>query len=87
MGVSEADAAYVFVWNHAKAVVSAAVRAGVVGPYQSQRVLAEGALQAWVRGCVEREAGKGTRDAAVSVPVVDVWVGRHEVLYSRIFNS
>jgi len=26
-------------------------------------------------------------DAGQVVPVLDLWVGRHELLYSRIFNS
>ncbi|KAF2764274.1 urease accessory protein UreF, partial [Teratosphaeria nubilosa] len=87
MGVGEGDAAEVFLWGHVRAVLSAGVRAGVVGPYQSQAVLASGVLAGWVKGCVEREAGKGIEEAGVSVPVLDVWTGRHELLYSRIFNS
>jgi urease accessory protein len=33
------------------------------------------------------ERGTKVEDAGLSVPVMDLWVGRHEVLYSRIFNS
>ncbi|KAI4279168.1 MAG: hypothetical protein L6R38_005095 [Xanthoria sp. 2 TBL-2021] len=81
------DATNVFLLNHAKAVLSAAVRASVIGPYQAQAVLGSG----WLRGEIGRlllenwevkidEAGQG-------VPAMDLWVGRHEMLYSRIFNS
>jgi urease accessory protein len=36
---------------------------------------------------VERFWRTQTRDAAQAVPALDLWVGRHEKLYSRIFNS
>lgn len=93
MGIgSRHDAAYAFLFGHAKAVVSAGVRAGVLGPYQAQALLASG----WVRGEIERVLvmgdGRmgmmdGVEGAGQGVPVMDLWVGRHEVLYSRIFNS
>jgi urease accessory protein len=87
LGLSAHDAAYLFLLNHAKAVLSAAVRASVFGPYQSQATLASAKLQAWVNGSVTRERGKEAPDAAVTAPVMDLWMGRHELLYSRIFNS
>jgi urease accessory protein len=36
---------------------------------------------------VEEGWERETEDAGQCVPVMDVWVGRHERLYSRIFNS
>lgn len=87
MGVAEREAAYVFLLNHAKAVVSAAVRASVMGPYQAQGVLAS----AWLRQEIERVMDANwdvaVEDAGQTVPAMDLWVGRHEMLYSRIFNS
>jgi len=87
LSVPEREAAYLFLLNHAKAVLSAAVRAGVMGPYQSHAVLAGARLREGIGCCVEREWGTETGDVGVTVPVMDLWVGRHEVLYSRIFNS
>ncbi|KAL8656544.1 MAG: hypothetical protein Q9210_000181 [Variospora velana] len=49
LGISIRDSAYVFLLNHAKAVLSAAVRASVVGPYQAQAVLGSG----WMRAEIE----------------------------------
>ncbi|KAF2218507.1 hypothetical protein BDZ85DRAFT_292195 [Elsinoe ampelina] len=80
MGLGEADAAYVFLLNHVKAVLSAMVRAGVMGPYQSQGVLAGREVGKWISEAIEESAG-------VSIPAMDLWMGRHELLYSRIFNS
>lgn len=87
LGLSVHDAAYLFLLNHAKAVLSAAVRASVFGPYQSQATLASGRLQQWINDCVRRERDNEVHDAAVTAPAMDLWMGRHELLYSRIFNS
>ena len=87
LGLAAHDTAYLFLLNHAKAVLSAAVRASVFGPYQSQATLASTKLQQWVNDSVRRESGKEVLDAAVTAPTMDLWMGRHELLYSRIFNS
>lgn len=87
LGLSAEDTAYLFLLNHAKALLSAAVRASVMGPYQSQAMLASEKLQSCIRACLKREAGARIEGAAVTVPVMDLWMGRHELLYSRIFNS
>jgi len=63
------------------------VRASVMGPYQAQAVLAGEALQRDIETCVRANWEVGVEDAGQIVPVLDLWVGRHELLYSRIFNS
>ena len=94
MGIEASQAAYVFLFSHVRSVVSAAVRASVLGPYQAQFVLAG----AWIGEAVRREVetwwavgrnvdGKGWRKAGQTAPMMDLWGGRHELLYSRIFNS
>lgn len=104
------EALYLYLLNHCKTVVSAAIRSGVLGPYQAQSFLAGAELRRSIRDIVDREVGgqsgaamsHGTgKDAQVksrtakeatalagqSVPVLDLWGGRHEIIYSRIFNS
>lgn len=118
--ISARDSVYVFLLNHAKSVVSAAVRASLMGPYQAQGLLGS----VWLRkelerlmdrvgveeeqeeqqeeeeeeeeGGVDADAdadadGDGWRrrveEAGQGVPAMDIWLGRHELLYSRIFNS
>lgn len=81
------QAAYLFLFSHARTVVSAAVRASVMGPYQAQAVLASAEVQERIRGLVNEGWDRTVEDAGQSVPVMDLWVGRHEKLYSRIFNS
>ncbi|KAI0434682.1 UreF-domain-containing protein [Xylaria sp. FL1042] len=87
LGLTLRQTAYVFLFSHAKALVSAAVRASMFGPYQAQKILAGGELQVLIADLVEREWDVRVEDAGQSVPVMDLWIGRHEMLYSRIFNS
>ena len=87
LGLAARQAAYVFVLGHAKAVLSAAVRAGVMGPYQAQAALASAALQQDLAMAVDRAWDVHVEDASQPAPVLDLWAGRHELLYSRIFNS
>lgn len=87
MGIDLHQTAYVFMLNHAKAILSAAVRASVMGPYQAQAVLASKGLQDMIMERIEREWNTNVEDAGQVVPPLDLWVGRHELLYSRIFNS
>ncbi|KAF3053331.1 hypothetical protein E8E11_011076 [Didymella keratinophila] len=87
LGVPLHEAGYLFLFSHARTVMSAAVRASVMGPYQAQALLASRELQDRIRGLVSEGWEKGTEEAGQSVPVMDLWVGRHEKLYSRIFNS
>lgn len=87
VGLTLQQTAYVFMLSHVKALLSAAVRASMFGPYQAQKVLASAEVQKGISESVEREWNTGVEDAGQSVPVMDLWVGRHEMLYSRIFNS
>lgn len=87
MGVDLHQATYIFMLNHAKAVLSAAVRASVMGPYQAQNVLASKSLQDMIVARIDWEWETAVEDAGQVVPPLDLWVGRHELLYSRIFNS
>ncbi|KAK1760771.1 hypothetical protein QBC47DRAFT_368158 [Echria macrotheca] len=87
VGLSLEQTAYVFMLGHVKALVSAAVRAGVLGPYQAQKVLAGREVRELIGEVVEREWETEVERAGQNVPVMDLWFGRHEVLYSRIFNS
>ena len=87
MGIAIKDSAYTFLLNHAKAVLSAAVRASVIGPYQAQGLLAGDWLRQAIARCMEENWDVPLEDAGQMVPMMDIWIGRHEMLYSRIFNS
>ena len=86
-GLGLYNTAYVFLLNHSKAILSAAVRASVMGPYQAQGWLASEWLQHAIKEGMRKNWNIPVDEAGQSVPVLDLWVGRHELLYSRIFNS
>lgn len=87
LGQNLEEAGYVFLMNHAKAVISAGVRASVMGPYHAQSLLASVMLQKLVKESLENVWFLQPEDAGQAVPSLDLWQGRHELLYSRIFNS
>lgn len=87
LGLSLQQTAYVFVLSHVKALLSAAVRASLFGPYQAQRLLASRQVQDSIDASIEREWHTKVEDAGQGIPLMDLWIGRHEMLYSRIFNS
>lgn len=87
LGLNLEESGYLFLLNHAKAVLSAAVRASVMGPYMAQTVLAGHDLQDLIRHSLEKVWFLQPEDAGQVVPAMDLWIGRHEMLYSRIFNS
>lgn len=80
---------YSFLLSHARMVLSAAIRASVLGPYQSQAILAGNMLRGKLEGLIRDDLALRTppEDAAQIVPMLDLWAGRHEIVYSRIFNS
>lgn len=87
VGLSIQQTAYVFLLSHVKALLSAAVRASVFGPYQSQKLLASEDIQDGIHNAIRKDWNTRTEDTAQTIPVMDLWIGRHEILYSRIFNS
>lgn len=87
MGLSAEDSVYLFLFSHVRTVVSAAVRASVLGPYQAQAVLSSERTQLLIREIKDQWWRRGIEDVGQIVPVMDLWMGRHEILYSRIFNS
>jgi urease accessory protein len=87
LGLPLHDIAYLFLFSHGRTVISAAVRASVLGPYHAQSVLASPDLRDKIKELVSRYWDTKPEDAGQSVPVMDLWIGRHECLYSRIFNS
>ncbi|CAK7271691.1 hypothetical protein SEPCBS119000_004735 [Sporothrix epigloea] len=86
-GLGRRQTADVFVLSHIKALLSAAVRANLLGPYQAQRLLASALVQRLSTRAVDDAWDVPVEEAGQTVPVVDLWMGRHEMLYSRIFNS
>lgn len=78
---------YVFLLNHAKAVLSAAVRLNLVGPYQVQAILAATRTRRLLRDILDEVRDLGIEEAGQTWALLDVYQGRQEILYSRVFNG
>ena len=87
MNLSLRQSAYVFLLNHVKAILGAAVRAGEMGSYQAQIVLVESRTRQAIDAALTKYWNTPVEDAGQVAPILDLWMGRHELLYSRIFNS
>ena len=89
MSIPVEQSIYLFLLNHAKTLLSAAIRASAMGPYQAQGVLAGAWLKGRIYSIVRQEltAPRCVDQVGQTVPMLDIWGGRHEIVYSRIFNS
>lgn len=86
-GLGVGEAARVFTVGFVKSLVSAGVRLGVAGPYWSHGVLVDEGVVKGIEECVRRGEEREVDEVGQGVPAWDLWQGRHEVLYSRVFNS
>ena len=79
------DATRLFLFGAARGTLSAAVRLGVTGTTDAQRILAErsGDLDRTITRCSDLAID----DAAQTSPLIDLWQASHDRLYSRLFQS
>ncbi len=69
----------------ARGVLSAAIRLGIAGSYEAQRLQAE--CGAMLDHVAQRCAAFTLDDLAQTAPVIDLLQSRHDCLYSRLFQS
>ncbi|KAI5803246.1 hypothetical protein EDC01DRAFT_611815 [Geopyxis carbonaria] len=81
------EVCYVFLFNHVKAVLSASVRLGFLGPYHSQGILIQESTQKLIREAIIEGCGRSKDEIGQTTPTLDIYQGRHELLYSRVFNA
>jgi urease accessory protein len=78
---------YVFLLNHVKGMVSAAVRLGIIGPYQAQKILAVQEMRTLLLDTLSEVRDLTIDDAGQTWALLDIYQGRQEILYSRVFNG
>jgi len=85
LGVTRLDTARMFLFGVARGTLSAAVRLGIVGTNEAQRVLSERGddLDRTIQRCIDLDVD----DAAQTSPLIDLWQASHDRLYSRLFQS
>ena len=85
LGVSLETTQRVVLFVAARGVLSAAVRLGVTGSYDAQRLQSECA--GWSASVLARYRDAGPADLAQTAPFIDILQGAHDRLYSRLFQS
>jgi urease accessory protein len=85
LGPSRAECLELHVFLALRGLASAAVRLGVVGPHEAQRLLRRHAatLDAVLEECATLSPG----DAATVAPLLDLLGATHDRLYARLFQS
>ena len=85
LGFERGDAARLFLFSAARGTLSAAVRLGITGTTDAQRILSERSED------LDRTIGRcrdlAIDDAAQTSPLIDLWQASHDRLYSRLFQS
>jgi urease accessory protein len=79
--------AYAFLHAHVKAVLSAAVRLSLIGPYESAQILASKDVREALLAAMKESADLSVHDCSQTFTMLDIYQGRHELLYSRIFSA
>lgn len=85
LGLSTHDAMTAYLHGAARGVLSAAVRLGLCGPLEAQRLHASraGALDA----AIARAAAIDVEDVAITAPLAELWGALHDRLDARLFQS
>jgi urease accessory protein len=85
IGLAKADAQQVVLYSAVRGVISAAVRLGITGSYEGQRLQRHCAP--WLDDLASRCASLDEDDLAQVSPIPDVLQATHDRLYSRLFQS
>lgn len=79
------DSQRLFLFLHLRALISTAIRLGIIGPLEAQAV--QHGLGPVAESVLSRCADLVPEDAASTVPLHDLFHGHHDRLYSRLFMS
>ena len=74
-----------FVFNHLRGLIAAAVRLNIVGPMEAQSLQQH--LSSPAEALLQRSVHLTLDDLAQTTPLLDLWQGAQDRLYSRLFQS
>jgi urease accessory protein len=75
----------VFFFNHLRGIFAAAVRLNIIGPMEAQMLQHKSSSKAEM--ILEKCRSLSLEDLAQSTPLLDLWQGAQDRLYSRLFQS
>lgn len=85
LGVSRSGAARLFFFQHLRGLVAGAVRLGIAGPMEAQALQLRLAPRA--QAILSQCENLAVADIAQTAPLLDLWQGTQDRLYSRLFQS
>ena len=85
LGIATLPAARLFLFLHFRGLVSSAVRLGIVGPLEAQSMQHQ--LAPVAEAAAIHAATLTLDDLAQTAPLLDLWQGAQDRLYSRLFQS
>ncbi len=85
LGVKKPDAIQLFFFCYLRGIVASAVRLGIVGPMEAQSM--QHKLSAKAQAVALECAEIPVEEAAQTAPLLDLWQGAQDRLYSRLFQS
>jgi urease accessory protein len=74
-----------FLFNHLRGLLAAAVRLNIVGPMEAQAI--QFRMAGTVESICERSTTLTPEDLAQTAPLLEIWHGAQDRLYSRLFQS
>jgi urease accessory protein len=74
-----------FFFNHLRGVLAAAVRLNIVGPIEAQHL--QHRLAPKTEAILRKCEALSLDDLAQTAPLLDLWQGAQDRLYSRLFQS
>jgi len=83
--VDRSSAARLFCFIHLRGLLGSGVRLGIIGPLASQRLQFKLAPAAEI--AAKNSLSLTTDDIAHTAPLLDLWQGAHDRLYSRLFQT
>jgi len=85
LDVPRGTSARLFFFNHLRAILASAVRLNIVGPMEAQ--VLQHRLATLAEEMAVRSAAYTLDDLAQTAPLLDLWQGAQDRLYSRLFQS
>lgn len=80
-----ADSARLFIFINLRGWLASAVRLGIIGPLEAQRI--QFRLNPLAEEISRASSHFSIDDLATTAPLLDIWQGAHDRLYSRLFQT
>jgi urease accessory protein len=85
LNVPRETALRLFVFSHLRSLLAAAVRLNIIGPMEAQKLQHQ--LATLAEDVVQRGLTLTVNDLAQTAPLLDLWQGAQDRLYSRLFQT